>query len=356
MKISINSQFLTGPYGGGMQFANYMRDFFIKNGLAVVNTLIDEDIDVILHISPFPFLTPKASSYSFLDAYKYKIKHPRTIIIERVNEGDERKGTKYVNTLLVQASKYSDFVIFIASWLRPILIKNGFSVNKPSTVILNGADNNIFNSRNKIFWNGVGKIKIITHHWSSNPNKGHDIYQQLDKLLGNKAYSELFEFTYIGSIPKGMKYKNTKIISPLSGIKLAEELKKGDVYITASQNEPAGMHHIEGALCGLPILYINSGALPEYCGKFGILFNKSNLGEKLFEIRDQYKHLVKLINNYDNTAEKMANEYMTIIRELYEKRDYFLPKNKSWLYYQYLTVCNLFYKVRFAIKFKMGIN
>ena len=26
------------------------------------------------------------------------------------------------------------------------------------------------------------------------------------------------------------------------------------------------MHHIEGILSGLPIIYRNSGALPEYCG------------------------------------------------------------------------------------------
>ena len=32
------------------------------------------------------------------------------------------------------------------------------------------------------------------------------------------------------------------------------------------------MHHIEGILCGLPIIYRESGALPEYCKKYGISF------------------------------------------------------------------------------------
>ena len=33
------------------------------------------------------------------------------------------------------------------------------------------------------------------------------------------------------------------------------------------------MHHIEGALCGLPILFRNSGSLPEYCKKYGVSFD-----------------------------------------------------------------------------------
>ena len=37
---------------------------------------------------------------------------------------------------------------------------------------------------------------------------------------------------------------------------------KHDLYISASINEPAGMHHIEGLLCGLPIIYRDNGALP----------------------------------------------------------------------------------------------
>ena len=31
-------------------------------------------------------------------------------------------------------------------------------------------------------------------------------------------------------------------------------------------------HHMEGALCGLPILYKDSGAASEYCNDFGISF------------------------------------------------------------------------------------
>ena len=143
MKISINIKFITGPYGGGMQFANYLKIFLQSRNIKVVNNLDDKDIDIILHVSPFPYLS-ESSSYSFFDAYIYKLKHPETIIIQRINECDERKNTNYINKELILASRYSDYIVFIASWLKPLLEKKGLSSQKPSQVILNGADNKIF--------------------------------------------------------------------------------------------------------------------------------------------------------------------------------------------------------------------
>ncbi|HEY4528224.1 MAG TPA: hypothetical protein VJJ48_00150 [Candidatus Paceibacterota bacterium] len=317
MKISINSKFLEGPYGGGMQFANFMKDFLTSHGVEVTNKL-ENNVDIILHVNPFPHLTPDASSYSYLDAYEYKLKNPKTIIIERVNECDERKGTTYMNKLLVEASNHSDFVVFIANWLRPLLLKEGLPEDKPYKVILNGGDHKIFNTQDKEFWDGKNPIKIVTHHWSDNPNKGSDVYQALDELLSDSKFGELFEFTYIGRT--NVSFKNSRVIAPLSGQELVRELKQHHVYITASRNEPGGMHHIEGALCGLPILYINSGALPEYCGGYGLEFNKDNLRERMLEIRERYQEFKDKIITYPNTAEKMGLEYLNLCQELLNTR------------------------------------
>jgi hypothetical protein len=320
MKVSINSRFLSGPYGGGMQFANFMRDYFSGHGVAAINHLRDDDIDVILHVNPFPFLTPAASGYSFFDAYAYKIKHPQTIIVERVNECDERKGTHYVNSLLIRTAKHSDFVVYIASWLKDLLETHGLPGIIPSRVILNGGDTRTFNTNGRAWWDGSQKMRIVTHHWSNNPNKGHDAYQHLDEILGDASFSERFEFTYIGRVPPGVTYRNTTIIPPLTGTALAMELKRHHVYITASRNEPAGMHHIEAALCGLPILYINSGALPEYCKGFGIEFSVENLEKVLEEIRQEYAKYRNALREYPHTAERMGAAYLALIRELYAQR------------------------------------
>ena len=83
------------------------------------------------------------------------------------------------------------------------------------------------------------------HHWSSHKNKGFDIYSEIDNLISNSEWSNKIEFTYIGNMNNEYELKNTKIVKPLAGLELAEEIKKHHLYVTASVNEPSGNHHIE---------------------------------------------------------------------------------------------------------------
>ena len=77
---------------------------------------------------------------------------------------------------------------------------------------------------------------------------------------------------------------------------MANELKKHHVYLTASLNEPSGNHHIEAAQCGLPILYINSGGIPEYCSGYGVEFNEDNFQEKLYVLSENYEFFRNTLN------------------------------------------------------------
>lgn len=330
MKVSMNVKFLNGPYGGGMQFSNTFKNFLIQKNISVVNTLHDNDIDIILHIAPLPF--QEICSYSYAEAFIYKLKHPKTNIVLRINECDERKNTHYMNQAFIRAAKFSDSIVFISEYLKRIFTEQGIRSDITHRVIRNGADTNIFNSKGKIPWNRQEKLKIVTHHWGANVMKGHDAYQELDAILSRDAsFREKFEFTFIGNIPSNIRYSQTKTLLPLSGTQLAEELKKHHVYITATRNEPAGMHHIEGALCGLPILYINSGALPEYCSDFGILFEKRNLRNALLDMYDSYEKQFDRILQYPNTAEKMCREFLELFIELenQSKKTKSFPRKKT---------------------------
>ena len=54
---------------------------------------------------------------------------------------------------------------------------------KNCKVILSGANKEVFNNKNFIPWDGSRKLKIVTHHWGANWNKGFDIYS----LIGSDA-------------------------------------------------------------------------------------------------------------------------------------------------------------------------
>ncbi len=317
MKVSLNIKFIDGPFGGAMQFAKTFREYLERQHVEVVTTLEDDNIDVIFHIVPFPHM--EISSYSFLDAAEYKRSHPKAKIILRINECDERKGTHHMNPLIIQASRYSDHIIYIASWLRPLFENQGLNPIIPSSVILNGADNAIFHNRDKLPWNGTEKMKIVTHHFGGNYMKGHDMYQKLERLLSRKEFSDMFEFTFIGNIPENTSYERTSVIAPLSGMALGDELRRHHIYITATRNEPAGMHHVEGALCGLPLLYLESGALPEYCHEYGVGFTEENFVEKLHELRSRYHEFLKNLETYPNTSDHMNAGYYQSTLEVFNR-------------------------------------
>jgi len=326
LKISINYKIHNSSWGGGNQFVKSLEKHGKELGHDVKFDLKDNDIDIILLIDPRSY--NQGIPYSLFEIFIYVLFiNPKALIVHRINECDERKNTRNINFLLRESNKLADHTIFISSWLKELDI---YQKGKPSSVILNGADQEYFNNFKNKNWDKKSPLKIVTHHWSANYRKGFDVYEKLDNLLLNKNWENKIEFTYIGNLPDGFKFKKSKHLPPMNGKKLGEELSRHHIYITASQNEPAGMHHIEGVLCGLPIIYRNSGALPEYCEYFGIAFENNNFIpaiENMFLKYDIYKEKTGI---YKNNSLKMTTEYLHLFLNLLSKRDFILAKRKLW--------------------------
>ena len=314
MKISIGTKIKDGPWGGGNLFAINLKNYLESNGHKVFNNLDEDDIDIILITEPRK--TSESSAFTHIDVWYYKnFVNSKVIVVHRLNECDERKNTKFVNKYLLEANKVADHTIFVSEWLRNLYKKQG-EISKSNEVIMAGADKSIFNIENRKVWDGKEKLKITTHHWGANWNKGFEIYKKIDKMLDEDHWKNLFEFTYIGNLPKKFSFNNTKVIEPISGDNLAKEIKKNHIYITASLNEPSGNHHIEAAQCGLPILFIDSGGIPEYCNGFGVKFNNDNFQTKFEEIINDYKEYSAEIINYPYSAEKMSENYLNTFNDL----------------------------------------
>ena len=103
---------------------------------------------------------------------------------------------------------------------------------------------------------------------------------------------------------------------------MADEIKKNHIYITGSINEPSGNHHIEASQCGLPVLYINSGGIPEYCNNYGIMFNnKEDFEEKLLNLIENYSTFSKKLESYPFSASKMSLDYLNLFERMYENKE-----------------------------------
>ena len=322
MKISIGTNIVDGPWGGGNLFAINLSNYLKSKGHDVVSNLDDDNIDLILMTEPRK--TSESSSFTHIDIMKYiSFVKKDTLVVHRINECDERKDTNFVNQYLIEANKVAHATVFVSSWLKKLFVKQGLS-KEQNFVILSGADKKIFNNNSYIVWDKKSKLKIVTHHWGAHWNKGFEIYKELDEMLGNEDFKDKLEFTYIGNLPKNFQFKNSRVVKPLSGMALANEVKLNHLYLTASKNEPSGNHHIEGAQCGLPVLYLDSGGTPEYCNGYGVKFNNSNFKLKLKQIIENYFSYLEEMKNYPNDSDLMSNEYEELFLSMYNKKDKFI--------------------------------
>jgi hypothetical protein len=310
MKISLNTPILNQSFGGGMSFAIQLKDFLEDQEVCVVDHLDEDDIDIILHLN-----VTYTFCYTFYAAYHYKLTHPNTAIVLRINDSGIQRDNDVLGHLMTQCSQYSDYLVYNSHWVQQVMYPR-LKAERPFKVIHNGGDSKIFMPLRNSQKRPSTKLKIVTHHWSSNYNKGHDIYQQLDDLIGDKVYQDKYEFTYIGNVPEGLSYQNTKVIPALSKSALGQELQKHHIYLTASRNEAGPMHVIEGALSGLPLLFINSGGTPEYARGFGIEYSTENFCEKLDELASHYEDYRQKMKHYDKTGEKMLHLYFNLFETL----------------------------------------
>ena len=318
MKVSIGSKIVEGPWGGGNLFVKNLSNYLLNLGHEVIYDLSEPDVDLILLTDP---RSRRESSSTFnhieINLYKKYI-NPNVAVVQRINECDERKNTNNINNFYLHASECADKVVFVSDWLKNIYTTLGMEIDK-TKVIMSGSNRKVFKNYNNKLNNN--KVNIVTHHWSSHKNKGFESYELLDKLLLDPYWKDVLHFTYIGNTSDEYLLKNSTIIEPLSGTNLGKKLSENDIYLTGSINEPSGNHHIEAALCGLPILYLNSGGIPEYCEGFGVSYN--NLDEFEDKLKIVISEKEKYINNlesYQFDSENMNKEYLDLFESLVVKK------------------------------------
>jgi glycosyltransferase involved in cell wall biosynthesis len=260
MKLYVNRKPVNGPWGGG--------NMFVKACYQVLGHPDRKDVEMFLPDDPgakpdvilLAGTTNDGVGISADQAIMHKLYHrPDMKIVLRVNENDARKATEGVDENLIKLSEHIDATVFVSDWLQDYFMKKGWKCEN-NMVIHNGVDQELFVPQEKL---GNSKINIVTHHWSDNYLKGFDIYEDLDEFVNlNKD----FTFTYIGRHRHSFS-NETNIVKPLAGKKLAEELGKYDVYVSASRFDPGPNHILESLACKIPTyVYKDGGGCIEFAG------------------------------------------------------------------------------------------
>ncbi len=306
VSISIIYDFHNKPWGGGNQFLTLLKREFIKKGCYQKDA---NKAKAILF-----------NSYqNLLKAIKIKIKFPNKFIIFRLGPVfyyHRGQYWKIMDKLVIEvANRIADLVIFQSNWSFVEAVRLGFNKSKnfsiignATTVAKNGRDNDNKHQFNK------EKVKLFSDSWSPNWKKGFSFY----KFLDNNLDFDRYEMTFVGNSP--VSFKNIRQLFPLPPKELFKELKKNDIFVTATEDDACSNSIIEALSCGLPVVALNSGGNAEIIGRGGELFNnKKELIEKINIVKGNYPKYKKNISV--KTMYEVGNEYIRLIKKgLYQKR------------------------------------
>jgi glycosyltransferase involved in cell wall biosynthesis len=280
MKIHILFELKNVATGGGNNFLRAIKEYFIK-----VNSYTDEivEADVILY-----------NSHHFIsELIVAKQQFPHKIFVHRI-DGPIRLYNSMKDKrdfVINNANKFiADGTIFQSNWSKCRNLEMGIERNRYETTILNAPNQFFFNCDGKDQFNRNRKIKLIATSWSKNLKKGFNVYKWLDKNLDFDKY----EMTFVGNSP--IVFKNIIYKKPMKGQYLSNELKRNDIFITASQKDPCSNSLIEALHCGLPAIGLDDGGHPEIISSAGEVFNtKGDIIILLKKIANDYKQYQKNI-------------------------------------------------------------
>lgn len=303
MKAYIYYQMKDSAFGGANQFLKALKVFLVSQNVYAESI---EEADIVLFNSMIPYE----------EIFEAKYKYPEKIFVHRVdgpcklynNMSDKRDDMVYrLNNIVADAT------VFQSEYSREKSLEMGCPRGKYETTITNACDKGIFYSNdNKESFVGR-KLKLIATSFSDNWKKGFKTYQWIDENLDFNRY----EMTFIGKAP--CTFNNIKHLSPMDSKSLADMLRRSDIYITASENDPCSNSLIEAMACGLPVLALNSGGHPELVGKRGEVFNKViEIPSLLDKIEENYT----VYRNSERYAdmENVGEQYVEFLQMLEEKK------------------------------------
>ncbi len=231
--VAMNFLPTRSSFGGGNQWAQQMVHALAAHGYAVRFDLRGR-VDCILAMD---HPTAKARyTFGIDDIREYKKRNPKTPCIFRVNDGDKTRGTNVFDRMFESDNQWVDFTIFISGWIRDYHAERWFDLQKPNAVVYNGADPAIFHPFGGSTYTASEPLRLVTHHWSDNWNKGFETYRDIDRLIDDNQLPGT-ELWIIGRWPKEIVWRSAKTISSAHGA-LANLLRQGDVYVTASKFGP----------------------------------------------------------------------------------------------------------------------
>ena len=255
--VAIFHEFSPPPYGGGNQFLLALTGELERQGLEI-------------EVNRISGATPAC----LLNSFNFDFRRLRRF---------DRPGCRFVHRVDGPIGVYRGFddgtdsrIAAINSELAAAtIVQSRFSLDahrrigielRDPVVVHNTVDPGLFYPPQR--WEPLSgrKVRIIATSWSDNPLKGGETLEWLDRSLDGSR----FELTLLGRFPGS--FERARVLPPVPSAEVASELRRHDLYIAASRNDPCSNALLEALACGLPVAYLDSGGHPELVGAAGRAF------------------------------------------------------------------------------------
>ncbi len=255
--LAIFHRFQAAPAGGGNQFLLALSQEFIRRGLIVSTNRLYPRTRACLF-----------NSLNFDQRLLERLRRPGVRMVHRVDGPISvyRGRDDGADVSVFDRNRIADATVFQSEYSLSRTRSLGFEFRSP-VVIRNAVDSAVFYSANREDVSLAGRPRLITTSWSDNMNKGFAFYRELDAALPNGG----FEYTFVGRSP--IPFEHCTVLPPIPSNAMADVLRRHDIYVTASLHEACSNAVLEALACGLPVLYVDSGANRELVGSGGLAFS-----------------------------------------------------------------------------------
>lgn len=323
MRVYLNFVPQTGPYGGANAFLRTLMTSLGAHGVSFTN---DEraDVDIALVNALTDGMTVE----------RVRALAERGVPIVHRKTGFRGRGVAALRAEVdgavvgdLRQIEFSPFVahsIFQSAYSRDVFTAAGFV--GPFDIVHNGVDETVFNaapsrslgrSRARPVWRVGERLEVLISTWSTDDSKGFPLYRALDAELRERRDIRV---TLVGRVPEGTRFRSIRVLRPRAGRRLASVLRRHHILLQLTEHESCSNALIEGLNCGLPPVYLDSGANREIAGPYGVDW-RGSLDDALERLLPDYERIVATLPRNPYRISLVAPRYLDLLRAVAERRE-----------------------------------
>jgi glycosyltransferase involved in cell wall biosynthesis len=293
--------------GGSFTFLRLFREYLSREGISWTHDL-GADYDLL-------FFNSWTVPYGQVLAAKKRL--PGLRVVQRVDGSAQDYGRRDgADWLQRDLNALADLSIFQSQYSYQATAERYQLIRQGGPIIYNPVDIEHFCPEGPVMRPKSGpRPRLICVGWSPNPRKG----TWRIPLLAER-YPEI-DFMVVGTAKDLPPRPNLQTIPPQDHASLPQALRSADAYLSLLENDASPNVITEALACGLPVLYLASGGVPELVRGAGLAIHEGgeDLGEALAKIlaeQARYQGLARAVAVEHHRPDKVLGDYWAAMQNL----------------------------------------